>query len=39
MDKNPPAKAGNRASIPGCEKISHVTAQLSPGATTTEPEL
>ena len=39
MGKNPSANAGNTASIPGSEKISHVMAQLSPGATSTEPEL
>ena len=39
MGKNPSANAGNTASIPGSEKISHVTAQLSPDATSTEPEL
>ena len=36
--KNPPSNAGNAGLIPGWgTKILHVTGQLSPCATTTEP--
>ena len=36
--KNPPANAGNTGSSPGPGR-SHITEQLSPCATTTEPAL
>ena len=39
MVKSPPCNAGDGGLIPGREtEISHATEQLSPRATTTEPE-
>ena len=37
--KNLPANAGDTGSSPGPGKIPHAVEQLSPCATTTEPEL
>ena len=39
MVKNPPSNAGDMGSVPGWgTKILHAVGQLSPHATTTEPE-
>ena len=39
MVKNPSANAGDTGSSTGSGKIAHAAEQLSPCATTTEPEL